>query len=152
MKLHREHFFVGDEYDNFSDMIKRVSHVLVERDFVTDGFAEAVIRREQEYPTGIKGDMNFAIPHADIGHVTTSTFAIIIPSNKIEVFNMIDSEESIEPEIIILFALDEGIEHINFLQRTMQLFQMTSELKHMLLMSVDDQFKFFEKFYEEGAE
>lgn len=148
MELLGEHFIRDKSFKDSSDLISYVSKILYREGFVKKGFRDALIQREEEFPTGVEAEINFAIPHSESKHVNKSTFTIIIPDETIEFKSMINPNESINAKIIVVMVLKEKEEHIDFLKRVIQLFQKPKQLEVVLKSDKNEQFNYFKDYFE----
>ena len=57
--------FMNEEAPDYETLLHNLSDKLEEKGYVKEGYADAVIRREQIYPTGLPTNiMKVAVPHA----------------------------------------------------------------------------------------
>lgn len=130
--LERELIICNLEAQTPEEALKILSHKLRERGFVKDSFESAVLKREQEMPTGLPiGEINAAIPHADIEHVLRPSIAVATLAKPLPFRVMIDPDNTVDVKIIILLALNEPHAQIQMLQTIATLLQDSSLLKSL---------------------
>ena len=85
---------------------------------MTDGFFQALLERENMFPTGICfGDTCVAIPHAEPGFVRKPVMLIMTLERPVRFVNMEDCEAEIPVEIVFVLAFTDSEKHLNVLQR-----------------------------------
>lgn len=100
------------------EVLQRLSEVLVVRGYADPGLTEAVIKREEEFPTGLelKGNVNVAIPHADAKYVHKPAIVVAKLTNFVKFQHMVDRRE-IEVDIVLMLALNDPHKQIQTLQK-----------------------------------
>lgn len=106
------------------EAITRLSHLLLERGYVRDSFAQAVLEREKVFATGLPTvDVKVAIPHTDVEHVIRPALAVGVLKEPVEFQEMGSPENTIQAEIIFLLAMTDPQAQLSLLQKLVQLFQ-----------------------------
>jgi len=76
------------------------------------------LEREQKFPTGLYlGDINVAIPHADIKYANKSGIAIVVLRNPVKFKRMDNPSEEIPVHIIFLLVIVQPDEYVKFLSK-----------------------------------
>ncbi|MEM2249499.1 MAG: PTS sugar transporter subunit IIA [Candidatus Bathyarchaeia archaeon] len=120
------------EAHSTEEALKLLSYKLYEKGLVKASFEQAVLKREREMPTGLPiGDINAAIPHADIEHVIKPSIAIATLAKPLPFHVMIDPDSIVDVKIIFLLALNEPHAQIQMLQTVATILQ-DSSLLHKL--------------------
>ena len=89
--------------DNDKEVIKQMASALEEEGYVKDTFADAIVKRESIYPTGLPvGEINVAIPHTDPEHVNNAAVCLGILDKPVT-FNVMGMEGS----FIIIYAFHQ---------------------------------------------
>ncbi len=102
---------------NSEEAIRVLARKLYEEGFVKESFEEAVLKRENEMPTGLPlGDINAAIPHADIEHVLKPALAVATLAAPLPFRIMVEPDNTVDVRIIFLLALNEPHAQIKMLQ------------------------------------
>jgi len=88
-----------------NEVLAEMAELLRKNGFVKDTYGEALIKREEEYPTGLEtGEINVAIPHVDVKHVNEAAIAVGILKNPID-FNKMEEPEKIIGGLKIILQL-----------------------------------------------
>ena len=75
---------LGVEGNTRDEVLNNISKVLIEKDIVKESFAEGLLKRENEYPTGLPvGEYNVAIPHTYPEHNKEIAVTIAVPKNPV---------------------------------------------------------------------
>lgn len=100
------------------EVLKLAADHLKQAGYVTDGFFQALLKRENMFPTGICfGDTCVAIPHAEPGFVKKPVMLIMTLERPVRFVNMEDCEAEIPVEIVFVLAFTDSEKHLNVLQR-----------------------------------
>ena len=86
-----------------------------------DGFAEGCVRREREYATGICSDIPVAIPHCKSEDILQSGVCYLRLEEPVEFQRMDDDFETIMTRSIFNLAIQDGGDHLDFLQKMMSI-------------------------------
>ncbi len=148
MQLIRDHFFFNQNFASKEALFEAVSKQLLTEGYVRTGYYDALVRREQNFPTGIESKINLAIPHADPQEVNQSTFVIVTLVKPLLFASMIEPEKLLEVPLVILLVLNDGKDQIAFLQRITDLAGDNEILSDVLNKDHEEQFTFFRKFFE----
>ncbi len=116
------------------EAIRALSSLLHQRGLVDDGFAQAVIDREKEYPTGLATqDVEIALPHTEAKHVRRSQLAIGVLQDPVTFAKMGTPGETVEAKEVFLLAIGEPHSQVQALQQLATLFQDGATLKRIAL-------------------
>ena len=131
---------LGLEADDAPAALRALSARLREIGAVTDGFEPAVLRREQEHPTGLPTFVPAAIPHTDPEHVITPGFAVAVPRDPVA-FGEIGSsgERTIWAELVIMLVLDDARSQQTALQTLVARLQEPESVRGMLEAADEDE-------------
>lgn len=103
------------------EVLKELSQVFYDRDYVKDSFKQAIRKRECRYPTGLKTtSIGIAIPHTDPIHVKQESLAVGILKNAVS-FNEMTSGEPLHVEIVFMLAITDSGQHLKMLQALSQI-------------------------------
>lgn len=124
------------EFSSNVEALNFLSSKLYDKGYVKDGYKEAIIDREKEYPTALPSvDIKIAIPHANHTLVNKAAIAIGILKHPVEFSSMEDSDTKLKVQIVIMLALDEPHGHIKMLQNIVKLIQNPDALKAIIKAS-----------------
>ncbi|ELK47877.1 PTS sugar transporter subunit IIA [Halobacillus sp. ACCC02827] len=115
------------------EVLEAMSRNLVDLKLVKESFPPAIIRREEEYATGLPtAGVAVAIPHTDVEHVLRKTISVGVLKEAVEFGVMGDGEETIPVRIVFLLAMDEAHSQLSLLQQLMGVFQ-NEEILRLIL-------------------
>lgn len=110
--------------NNYEDILQILSHKLYKKGYVKKEYIEAILEREQIYPTGLPSTPPaIAIPHSNNELVNTTTFAIATMKKPVNFHNMEDPKEEIPVQIVIMLAIAEPHGQIEMLQKVVEIIQ-----------------------------
>ncbi|MBF0778232.1 PTS sugar transporter subunit IIA [Streptococcus cuniculi] len=79
---------------NHVDLFQLIGKELKEKGYVTDQYVEALLEREQQFPTGLKTKfVNIAIPHTDPQVIEKPFIFIVKNSTPLDMLQMGDNSE-----------------------------------------------------------
>lgn len=121
--LERGNFRRG-KFLNQEDYLKKTSEYLLAQGNVSDGFQEALIDREKQYPTGLKTKtLSICIPHADPEFVENEMIDVTIFEEPLWFRRMDKPEERIEAQMGFMLVLKGSHTHITVLKQLSLLLQ-----------------------------
>lgn len=142
-----ESCFSNKEFDNSKEALTFMAKGLLKQGYVKEAYVESVIKREEEYPTGLNSKTpKIAIPHTDHELVNKSAISVLTSKEGIEFSSMEDPDEVIKVNIIIMLALASPDGQLEMLQKVMGLVQ-NQDLKEEILLCDSDE-KLFNKVVE----
>lgn len=133
-----------------NSLLEEIADVLYANHKVKKTFKEAVITREERFPTGLDtGNFGIAIPHTDGIHVNKPAIAIAILSKKVPFIQMGSFDEIVQVEVIFMLALNKAENQLEALQALIALIQDKETIRylknakdaHQVIQAVD---RFFE--------
>ncbi|MBP2100509.1 PTS sugar transporter subunit IIA [Enterococcus rivorum] len=121
-------YFTFDCQDK-QELLTKMSSVLISEGFVKESYQEAVIAREEEFPTGLptKG-ISVAIPHTDSIHVKREGVLVGVLERPITFEVMASRQEYVEVEIVFMLAIKEPNNQVLMLQKLISLCQNETDL------------------------
>lgn len=109
---------VNDEIELFNYASKK----LLEKSLVKTGYATALAKREEEFPTGLMTkNFNIAIPHANPENINSPFIYILRLTKPITVKQMADKEK-IKVKDVFILGIKDGQKQVNVLAALMNLF------------------------------
>lgn len=125
---------------DYKDAITQLANLLQKQGYVNKDFAQAVLDREEIYPTGLpSGKVNVAIPHTDIKYVNSPAIAFASLEKPIKFKNMADKSQEIDVNFIAMLAMKEPHSQVSLLQNLMKLFQKQNLLKELTSITSSSQ-------------
>lgn len=118
---------------DYTDVMKQVGGAMTKAGYTKASYSDALIDREQEYPTGLDVDgFGVAIPHTPVEHVNKEGIAIAVLETPIEFIQMGSDDEIVPVRIVFMLAVANPQEHIDQLQRILSIIQDTNVLAKLL--------------------
>ena len=128
--------FTDLEVSNKEEALRILSDSLLEQGFIYDDFYESLMKREENFPTGLESfDAGIAIPHTDPKHVKQDSIAVAVLDKPITFQNMVDKNSSIKVKIIFLLGLSQSTKHLNILKQIIDLIKEKGALDNISNMS-----------------
>lgn len=105
------------------DAIRVLGAKLLDKGCVCDGFINAVLEREKDFPTGLPTVIPVALPHTDAKFCAQSALAIAVLRQPVTFHEMGDASRELPVQIVLLLAIDDPKTQILWLQRIATLIQ-----------------------------
>ena len=99
-------------------LLRQMAGRLAQYGYVKDGFLESILRREEEYPTGLclhQASYHIAIPHSDPEFVNTDAVAAAILEEPVAFRRMDDCEQEVAVSLVIMLAIRDAGDHMQML-------------------------------------
>ena len=123
IELDKKNVIIGLEADDRDDCIRKIVARMAENGYVGLDYADAVIERENKYPTGLPTEgVVTAIPHASCGTVHITGMALAVLAHPVGFYNMADSSELLQPEIVCVIANTDANQQLSTLRHLMTCF------------------------------
>ena len=96
------------------EVLQIMGDAMIQEGYGEDGFTEAVLKREKDYPTGLDVDgIGVAIPHTDAEHVKKEGISIAVLDRPVEFEAMGEENCRIPVKIVIMFTVAGKDKHID---------------------------------------
>ena len=119
--------------------IRRAAALLVQAGAVTEEYADAVIAREREFPTGLPTQpIGVALPHADRG-VQRPAIALMTLQEPVLFYEMGTGERQIPVTLVIMLALPSGDAHVQAIGALAEIIQQPGFVKEVINAQTPDQ-------------
>ncbi|MCR1899101.1 PTS sugar transporter subunit IIA [Irregularibacter muris] len=123
MYIEKDLVFYNEPLVNQNQILDFMADKLEKKNYVTKGFREAVKKREEEFPTGLKlKGMNIAIVHTEAIFSKTEKLVVIKPEQSVT-FKNIEDLKPLEVNLVFGLILKDSQKHLEVLQRIGQLLQ-----------------------------
>jgi PTS system galactitol-specific IIA component len=113
------------------EVINTLSERLYHAGYVKQGFAEAVIDREREFPTGLPCEIPVAIPHCDPTHCNHSAISLGLLKNPVTFGEMGDNNHYVLVDIVFLLAINNPDQQVIWLRRLTDFFQQANLMRDL---------------------
>ena len=116
--------FMNEEAPDYETLLHNLSDKLEEKGYVKEGYADAVIRREQIYPTGLPTNiMKVAVPHAiERDYVLEPRVLVATLKEPVAFKEMGDGVRDVMVDIVFLLAVCGSNDQLTILQKIVGLF------------------------------
>lgn len=132
--------FTDLEFNKKEDALNFLSGELIKNNHVKPEFKQAIIDRENIYPTGLPSvGVNIAIPHADSDLVYNTKIAIGILKNEVLFNSMENIKKELKVQIIIMLAIKEPHGQIDMLQKIVGIIQNETLTKKLIEIKDKDE-------------
>jgi PTS system galactitol-specific IIA component len=103
--------------------------------WVEPTFLNALLTREQNYPTGLPTAIAVAIPHADIEHVTRAGLGIALLEKPVPFGEMGGSGTTLPVKVVVLILMTDPHSQLTMLTKLIELFQTEGWFDALILAS-----------------
>ncbi len=90
---------------------------------VHDTFADAVVAREQRFPTGLPTPVPAAIPHTDAGHVAEPGVVVALLARPVEFTEMGSTDRVVPAELAVMLLVTDPQEQVTALGEVIAVLQ-----------------------------
>lgn len=119
----KENVIIGLQVKDRNDAIMKIVQLLVTNGHVKETYYDAVVAREEIYPTGLPTEgVRIAIPHASSEDIIESTIGMAILETPVVFKNMADDSEELDVKIVFLIANSASTEQPKILKQLMEKF------------------------------
>lgn len=142
MSLNFEEKFIFPKLhvDNFQEAVEVIAKKLVKEDYVVPDFAQKVVGREKNFPTGlVLPAMNIGIPHTEAENVHKTVVSVATLDHQIKMHSMIDPTTEVDVSMLFLIAVSDPSGQVKILQQLMRLFQNEQLLQGVVSSDSADQ-------------
>lgn len=131
--------------DSDENVLAELAEYSIKNDLANDGYAEALISRERQYPTGLNTTAyGIAIPHADQEFTKEGSLVMAI-LDKPTLFKEMGTLNDVNVEVIFLLLVSEMENQVKVLKSIVELIQDDNKLKKLkgpeALSLLEDEFK-----------
>lgn len=124
--------FFDLEAESREELLTNIAQKLESHNLVKSSFREAIIAREETFPTGLPTEMiKVAIPHTDTKHVLQSCITICRLKTPIDFLEMGNHSQKVPVEIVFVLALDDEKNHLQALQQLIGLFSERDRMENI---------------------
>lgn len=128
-----------------AEAIKLCGEILIKNSCVTEAFVEGCLQRETEYPTGLPTDIPVAIPHCKSDAILKSSICLLRLEKPVKFYRMDSSDEYVETDLVFNIAIKSADNHVEFLQKLMQVVTDSTILEKCRSLSLEVVPKFLEE-------
>lgn len=115
-------FFLNWDVNSPEEVFSRLEEALSARAYIRKGWMDAILMREDKYPTGISipsGDI--AIPHTDPEYIEHQYIAVVRPRKPVD-FRLMDGfEDASHAQLIFNLGISSESDQVEILQSLMKM-------------------------------
>lgn len=120
------------------EVLGKMADAMFQEGYVTDGFHEAIIKREDSFPTGLPtGEINVAIPHTDPEFVKKPAICLGVLDEPVDFCVMGMEGEKTSVSLLFMLAIKKKEEQLGLLQKLIEACQDQSVLAVLKTGSVE---------------
>ena len=126
------------------ELFYQVADLLEERKIVKPSYKEALIKREQSFPTGLDMEFlgkdlpNVAIPHTDIEHNLTENVVVVKLEQPVTFHNMIAPAQTVSVSLLFFIINHSSSSQTNILAQLMDFFTSQGNLAELANCNTDE--------------
>lgn len=129
MEIRPEFVLLDIDTDSSAGAIGMLANRLLEEKMVNPGFLPAILKREEDYCTGLAfPEMGIAIPHTDPEHVVKPCIAIGVLRRPVVFGSMGTPDTPCEVEMVFMLGINQPETQLDFLKTLMTTFQTPGRL------------------------
>lgn len=114
---------VDVECDDRASLLRDISSQLVRAGYVRETFGQALLDREETFPTGLPTkSMHVAIPHTDVEHVIAPAIAVARLAAPVTFGEMGSRDRTVDVELVLVLAVADSSEQLGLLQELIGMF------------------------------
>lgn len=130
--IQKDLIFTDVKAESRGDVIAQLAGKLLEAGKVKDTYREAVLTREEQYPTGLPlGDYCIAMPHTFAEHVNEPCIAVAKLRDPVVFCEMGDKDTQLNVSLVMMMAISDPDAQIGLLQKVLMAFSDRSVLEQL---------------------
>lgn len=125
-KIRKDLIFTNVPGETWEELLRSVAARLYAAGVVNEGYADALVKREISYPTGLPiGKFNLALPHTYPQYICEYAVVIAVPSHPVAFRSMEDADETVVVSLLVCPLLEKMDENIKLLPSLMKFLPMS---------------------------
>ena len=129
MELRPEFVVMDLDAATNAEALEKLAQKLIDNGMVKPGFLPAILKREDEYCTGLAfAEMGIALPHTDAIHVNSPCIGIAKLQKPVTFQSMGMPDIPCEVEMLFMLGITDPDTQLDFLKTLMVTFQATGKL------------------------
>ncbi len=137
--LHKELIFIGLDVTTAEQAIRIMAEQMLIQGYVKESFIEAVLQREETFPTGMPTTLPVSIPHTNVEHCLKPAISVGILKQPVEFRTMGEPTRSVPVQLVFLLSVVEPSVQVQMLHRLIDFFQQTEKLQELARVETVDQ-------------
>lgn len=124
---------------HYSDVFKELGQTMVDKGYANANYIEGLLERELNFATGIPTEaVGIALPHTDASFVKESKIGLLVLENPVKFGVMGGDGEEIDVKIVFLLGCSEGNQHLQALQKIIELIQNANFIEKIMSLESND--------------
>lgn len=124
------------------EVLQILGNAMLREGYVEEGFTEALLEREKDYPTGLDVDgIGVAIPHTDTAHVKKEGIALAVLNEPVAFDAMGEVSGTIPVRIVVLFTVAGAGKQIDRLLQILDVIKNKENLLEMLRAKTSEEIR-----------
>lgn len=138
--INRDLVVLDMDCETAEEVIQQLAEKLEKKKWVKEGYIQAVLNREREYPTGLPTNgAAVAIPHTNAEFCLRSAMVTGILRKPVPFGNMANSDEVLPVRIVFLLAMKEPAFQVHWLKQLVSMLRKPGMLEDLIQQtSVDE--------------
>lgn len=121
--LHEDLVLLDCTAENREELLRKMAAILEEKGYVKSSYANAIIERENVYPTGLNTlNVKVAMPHTSPEHVNQAAILVAKLMNPVIFNEMGNNESEVKAKLIFMLAVTDPKGHLEALGKLMTIF------------------------------
>ncbi len=121
--IKEELIFLDYEASDKKDLITKMGIYAQSKGYVKESFLEAILKREDLYPTGLRGEnLAIAIPHTDAIHINEPAVFFTRLKNTVKFKEMGIGVDDIDVQLVFMLLIKTPEDQVDMLSNLMGLF------------------------------
>jgi PTS system galactitol-specific IIA component len=130
--IHPDLIVVGSEARSKEEVIDQLASLFLEKGYVKEGYAEAVVEREKGFPTGLPTqEIQVAIPHTEAEHCLRPGIAVATLKRSVVWIEMATHDTTLNVSIVFLLSITDPKDQVKWLKRLILMFERPGVLQDL---------------------
>ena len=130
MKIDERAVICGLDAADSDEVLRTLAQRLIDLNYVKDDYADAVIEREDDYPTGLECDpVNAAIPHCTNNYSLVDALGVATLKHPVDFMEMGTSDQKIPVRIMLMPVVVNPAEQVPMLVRAMKFLDLKDKVQ-----------------------
>lgn len=122
---------IGQEFEDAAQVLTALSGLAEGQGLVDESYLPAILKREENFPTGLELPVNIAIPHIDTG-VRRSFVSIATLKNPVSFLNMDHSGDTLMTQIVFMFGIMDPKDQLKILRLFARTFSQKEKIQSLV--------------------
>lgn len=138
--IQKDLIFADMKAQTKEEIISLLADKLLKAEKVKGTYKEAVLMRENEYPTGLSlGNYCIAMPHTFAAHVIEPTIAVAKLENPVTFIEMGSKDVELSVSLVLMMAISNPQEQLELLKKILRLFSDEEVMEALMKSSTTEE-------------